>query len=81
MEQPSVEYAVGVRPAAPRRVVRGRDPGGRRPPPQGPQDGAVRLQPPLPGALHRPPRQAPDSHPQRCPLRGHALPAGLHVSR
>ena len=35
----------------------------------------------LAGPFRRPPRQAPDSHSQGCPLRGHAQPFGFYVSR
>lgn len=33
------------------------------------------------GPFRWPPRQASDSHSERCPLRGHAKPFGFHVSR
>lgn len=79
MEQPSVELAVSIRPAPPRREFRRRHAGRGRTAPPRPQNGTLRVQPLLPGAVRQPPRQTPHRHPEGRPLQRHAQPPRLHV--
>lgn len=79
MEQLPVQPDERLRPAPPERVLRRRHTRLRRPLRQGAQDGVVRLQSLLPGALLRQPVPAPYSDPQGHQVAGAQGRRRVHV--